>query len=173
MQRKKALCFQAVESGRITSTLHKRCMEGPMALWWDRQVSFVPGIKRTHPIGRRAFPCGVPPPYAWPQPTFLGGEPARVKCEDEDRARAVDNTRFGWEQRVEQKLSAILARMDVSAGAMAATETADTATANKPFAVNLTLTQRTAEALRTMPGGMGWKAAMRELKKLGIEPSLR
>ena len=141
-----------------------------MALWWDRQVSFVPGIKRTHPIGRRAFPCGVPPPYAWPQPTFLGGEPARVKCEDEDRARAVDNTRFGWEQRVEQKLSAILARMDVSAGAMAATETADTATANKPFAGTQSNAKDIAKVLVAMGMlDMGWKEAETKLLDVGVQ----
>jgi hypothetical protein len=79
------------------------------------------GIKRIHPAGRRAFPWGVPPPYAYPQPTFLGGEPARVKCEAE--GHALDNTRFEW---IKQSLNAILAHVKVPAVATATTQTADT-----------------------------------------------
>jgi hypothetical protein len=126
-----------------------------MALWWDR----------------REFPCGVPRPYAWPQPTFLGGEPAHVKCEAEAPARAVDNTRFEWEQRIEQSLSAILARMDVSAGATAATETADTV----PQTTRLLAHERLAlDLLRIPPLGdthkrIYWKDADRKLRAHGIE----
>jgi hypothetical protein len=57
-----------------------------MALLWDRQISsIVPGIKRTRSTGRREFLCGVPRPYTWPQPTFLGA--ASETCPREQIAR--------------------------------------------------------------------------------------
>jgi len=115
------------------------------------------GIKRIHPAGRRAFPWGVPPPYAWPpQPTLLGGEPTRVE----------------WEQWVKQALSTLLARVDVSAGAMVASETVDAAAANKPLPACRSDRELLAEKMRRVkewphgipPEGMGWKIADRVLK---------
>jgi hypothetical protein len=133
-----------------------------MALWWDRQVSslIVPGIKRTHPTGRREFPWGVPRPYAW-QPTFLG---------------AVDEvTRFKWEQRIEQGLNTILARMEASVGtgAMAATKTTDTAAASRSFAGTPSTAKGIAKVLRAMfpPSGVpdvGWKEVDRKLRASGV-----
>jgi len=124
---------------------------------WD-QVSLLngAGIKRTHPTGRRAFPWGVPPPYPRPQPTLLGGEPTRVE----------------WEQWVKQALSTLLARVDVSAGAMVASETVDAAAANKPLPACRSDRELLAEKMRRVkewphgipPEGMGWKIADRVLK---------
>jgi hypothetical protein len=131
---------------------------------WETQVGRPTSagfhIKRTHPNRRREFPWGIPRPYAWPQPTFLGA--------------AVDNTRFEWEQWVKQALSTLLAR---SAVATAVTETTDTAAANRSFAVIQSKRERIAAVLReeypphgTPRRGQGWdKEAKETLKARGID----
>jgi hypothetical protein len=76
-----------------------------------------------------------------------------------------------WEQQVWQALSTLLARMDVSAGATAATETADTAAAS--LSVFQSVDKRVAEAMRKKwphgipPEGLGWKQADRILEPYG------
>jgi len=136
---------------------------GPMAVWEQQVGRPVPAgfrIKRTHPNRRREFPWGIPRPYAWPQPTFLGA--------------AVDNTRFEWEQWVKQALSTLLVRTDVSAVATAA---ADTAAARGAFVVILSGCERAAAVLReeyrphgVPPRGKGWgKEADKKLKARGVD----
>src|SRR6516164_9190699 len=101
MPSRKGQYFQPAKNGGECWTLQGRCMEGamgPMAVWEQQVGRPVPAgfrIKRTHPNRRREFPWGIPRPYAWPQPTFLGA--------------AVDNTRVEWEQWVKQALSTLLA----------------------------------------------------------------
>jgi hypothetical protein len=138
--------------------------EGSMALWWDRQVRslILSDIKRTHPPGRL---YGVPRPYTWPQPTFLGAV-------DEDPARA-DNTRL---QRIEQGLNTLLAR---TATPVAATGTTDTTAATGPFVVVRSTREHAAAVLREEyrphgipPRGKGWgKEADKKLRLRGVDIS--
>jgi hypothetical protein len=87
----------------------ERCTEGPMGPMavWEQQVGrpVPPGfrIKRTHLNRRREFPYGVPRPYAWPQPTFLG---ACVDEAREQREHPWDAVRL-LREWVEQELKAI------------------------------------------------------------------
>ena len=73
---------------------------GPMAMW----VHDGSGIMRRW----CEFPWGVPRPYAWPQPTFLGGEPAHVKCE-----AATANKPFAGIQSTAKGIAKVLLAQDM------------------------------------------------------------